>query len=156
MWRVAIYGREAPGRAGRAGWIGRWLPWRPRWPASLAGGTWRPTGTRTAARPTGLSRLLAEAPGRIDLLVVDGYGRLSPNHRSWVRCWPSWGRRGPGRGAASLGGPAVRPAGGEPGAGRYDRPSRPLIAALPYRGLLVVTTATSAPAVMNGAIGRID
>jgi len=32
------------------------------------------------ARP-GLSRLLAEAPGRIDLLVVDGHGRLSPNRR---------------------------------------------------------------------------
>jgi DNA invertase Pin-like site-specific DNA recombinase len=29
----------------------------------------------------GLSRLRAEAPGRIDLLVVDGYGRLSPNRQ---------------------------------------------------------------------------
>ena len=29
----------------------------------------------------GLSRLLAEAPGRVDLVVVDGYGRLSPNRR---------------------------------------------------------------------------
>ena len=28
-----------------------------------------------------LSRLLAEAPGRIDLLAVDGYGRLSPNRQ---------------------------------------------------------------------------
>lgn len=29
----------------------------------------------------GLTRLLVEAPGRIDLLVVDGYGRLSPDRR---------------------------------------------------------------------------
>jgi DNA invertase Pin-like site-specific DNA recombinase len=29
----------------------------------------------------GLARLLAEAPGRIDLLVVDGYRRLSPNRQ---------------------------------------------------------------------------
>jgi DNA invertase Pin-like site-specific DNA recombinase len=29
----------------------------------------------------GLSRLLVEAPGRFDLLAVDGYGRLSPNRR---------------------------------------------------------------------------
>lgn len=29
----------------------------------------------------GLSHLLAEAPGRVDLVVVDGYGRLSPNRQ---------------------------------------------------------------------------
>ncbi|MBV9662020.1 MAG: recombinase family protein [Acidimicrobiales bacterium] len=28
-----------------------------------------------------LSRLLAEAPGRIDFVAVDGYGRLSPDRR---------------------------------------------------------------------------
>jgi DNA invertase Pin-like site-specific DNA recombinase len=33
-----------------------------------------------AGRP-GLSRLLAEAPGHFDLVVVDGYGRLSPNRQ---------------------------------------------------------------------------
>jgi DNA invertase Pin-like site-specific DNA recombinase len=33
-----------------------------------------------AVRP-GLSRLLADAPGRVDVVVVDGYGRLSPHRR---------------------------------------------------------------------------
>ena len=82
MWRVAIYGREAPGRAGRAR--------LDRQVAALAAQVARQPGWQHVAtygdqdfgvgRP-GLSRLLAEAPGRIDLLVVDGYGRLSPNRQ---------------------------------------------------------------------------
>ena len=82
MWRVAIYGREAPGRAGRAR--------LDRQVAALVAQVARQPGWQHVAtygdqdfgagRP-GLSRLLAEAPGRIDLLAVDGYGRLSPNRR---------------------------------------------------------------------------
>jgi DNA invertase Pin-like site-specific DNA recombinase len=80
MRRVAIYGREAPGRAGRAR--------LDRQVASLAAQVTRQPDWQHVAtygdqgldvgRP-GLSRLLAEAPGRIDLLAVDGYGRLSAN-----------------------------------------------------------------------------
>ena len=82
MWRVAIYAREAPGRAGRNR-LNRQV-------AGLAMQVARQRGWQHVAtygdqdfgvdRP-GLSRLLAEAPGRIDLLVVDGYGRLSPNRQ---------------------------------------------------------------------------
>lgn len=82
MWRVAIYAREVPGRGGRA-----------RLDHQVAGLSaqvarqpgWRHVATYAdqdlgVGRP-GLSRLLAEAPGRIDLLVLDGYGRLSANRR---------------------------------------------------------------------------
>jgi DNA invertase Pin-like site-specific DNA recombinase len=82
MWRVAIYGRETPGRAGRAR--------LDRQVAALAAQVTRQPSWRHVAtygdqdfrvtRP-GLSRLLAEAPGRFDLLAVDGHGRLSPNRR---------------------------------------------------------------------------
>jgi DNA invertase Pin-like site-specific DNA recombinase len=44
----------------------------------------------------GLSRLVAEAPGRVDLVVVDEYGRLSPNRREQSAL------------AAQLGGAGVR------------------------------------------------
>jgi hypothetical protein len=75
-WRVAIYAREAPGRAGRAR--------LERQVATLAAqvarrGDWWHVATyadQDAARP-GLSRLLADAPSYLDLVVVDGYGRLS-------------------------------------------------------------------------------
>jgi hypothetical protein len=82
MSRVAIYGREAPGRAGR-GRLDRQVN------ALVAQVTRQPGWQHVATygdrdvgvgRP-GLSRLLAEAPGRVDLLVVDGYGRLSPNRQ---------------------------------------------------------------------------
>jgi len=82
MWRVAIYGREAPGRAGRAR-LDRQVAALVAQVARQPG--WQHVATYgdqdfEAGRP-GLSRLLAEAPGRIDLLAVDGYGRLSPNRR---------------------------------------------------------------------------
>lgn len=82
MWRVAIYAREVPGRAGRNG-LNRQV-------AGLAAQVVRQRGWQHVAtygdqdfgvgRP-GLSRLLAEAPGRIDLVAVDGYRRLSPNRQ---------------------------------------------------------------------------
>ena len=82
MWRVAIYGREAPGRAGRAGLdrqvnnLAAQIARQPGWQHVA---TYGDQGVGVG-RP-GLSRLLAEAPGRVDLVVVDGYGRLSPNRR---------------------------------------------------------------------------
>jgi len=64
VWRVAIYAREAPGRAGR-GRLDR-ATYTDQW-----------TGVRQD-RP-GLSRLLADSPSYLDMVVVDGYGRISPN-----------------------------------------------------------------------------
>jgi DNA invertase Pin-like site-specific DNA recombinase len=84
MWRVAIYAREAPGRAGR--------PRLDRQVTSLAAQiarqpTWRHVATYgdldvgpPGARP-GLSRLIADAPGRFDLVALDGFGRLSANRQ---------------------------------------------------------------------------
>lgn len=84
MWRVAIYAREVPGRAGRrrldhqvAG-LAAQVAHQPTWQhvatyGDLEGG---PANTRR-----GFSRLLADAPGHFDLLVVDGYGRLSADRR---------------------------------------------------------------------------
>jgi DNA invertase Pin-like site-specific DNA recombinase len=82
MWRVAIYGRDVPGRAGRArldrqvGALAAQVVRQPGWQHVATYGD-QDAGI---GRP-GLSRLLAEAPGRIDLLAIDGYGRLSPNRR---------------------------------------------------------------------------
>jgi hypothetical protein len=80
MWRVAIYGREAPGRAGRArldrqvaGLVAQ-VARHPGW-QHVATYVDQDTGVGRA----GLSRLLGYAPGRIDLVALDGYGRLSPN-----------------------------------------------------------------------------
>ncbi len=82
MKRVGIYAREAPGRTGRAR--------LDRQVAGLAAQVGREPGWHhvatygdldfgpAAGRP-GLGRLLAEASGRIDIVVVDGYGRLSAN-----------------------------------------------------------------------------
>ena len=82
MWRVAIYGREAPGRAGRAR-LDRQVTALAAQVARQPG--WQHVATHgdqdTGIGRSGLSRLLVEAPGRIDLLVVDGYERLSPNRR---------------------------------------------------------------------------
>jgi len=84
MWRVAAYAREAPCRSDRAR-LDREL-------AGLAAKVTRQPGWQrvvtygdvdlgpVSARP-GLSRLRAEAPGRIDAVAVDGYGRLSANQQ---------------------------------------------------------------------------
>lgn len=82
MRRVAICGRKTPARKGQAR-LDRQI-------ANLAAHIARQPGWRHVATygdldpgivRQRLSRLLAEAPGRIDLVVVDGYGRLSPNRR---------------------------------------------------------------------------
>ncbi|MDA8285626.1 MAG: recombinase family protein [Actinomycetota bacterium] len=84
MWRVAIYAREAPGRSGRAlldRQVGRLVAQAARQPGwhhvatyadQSSGGWW--------VRP-GLSRLLVDAPVSFDVVVVEGYGHLSPNRR---------------------------------------------------------------------------
>ena len=80
MWRAAIYAREVPGHAGR-----RRLE---RQVAGLAAQVarqpgWRHVATYADQAPGGsgpdLARLLAETPGHIDLVAVDGHGRLSAN-----------------------------------------------------------------------------
>jgi DNA invertase Pin-like site-specific DNA recombinase len=84
MWRVAIYAREAPDRGGQAR-LDRQLAGLAAQVARQAG--WQHVATYgdldlgSADTRPGLSRLVAEAPGRIDVVVVDGYGRLSANHR---------------------------------------------------------------------------
>ena len=107
MWRLAIYAREASGRAGRAR-LNRQV-------AGLAAQVARQPGCQHVAtyidqdsglgRP-GLTRLLVEAPGRIDLVVVDGYGRLSPNRQELSAL------------LAQLGGAGTRVVVLRPGAGR--------------------------------------
>ena len=82
MWRVAIYTRAAPGRAGRKR--------LDRQVADLAAQVDRQSAWQHVAtyadqslggdRP-GLGRLLAEAQGRIDLVAVVGYGQLSANRQ---------------------------------------------------------------------------
>jgi hypothetical protein len=82
MWRVAIYGRDAPGRAGRArldrqvAALAVQVSQQPDWWHVATYGD-----QDFGIARLGLSRLLAEAPGRIDLLAVDGYGRLSSNRQ---------------------------------------------------------------------------
>lgn len=82
MPRVAIYGREAPARAGRARFdrqvagLSAQVANRPGW---LHVATYGDLDLGPAAVRPGLGRLLAESPGRIDVVVVDGYGRLSTN-----------------------------------------------------------------------------
>lgn len=82
MWRVAVYAREAPGRAGRkrldrqVATLASQVARQPGWChvatyADQGGGSARP----------GLTRLLGDAPGRIDLVVLDGYGRLSTDRQ---------------------------------------------------------------------------
>lgn len=81
MWRVAVYAHEAPGRRGRArlnrqvARLTTGVTRRPGWwhvatyAEQSSGPGWRP----------GLARLLADAPGRFDLVALDGYRRLSPD-----------------------------------------------------------------------------
>jgi DNA invertase Pin-like site-specific DNA recombinase len=111
VWRVAIYAREGPGRAGRNR-LNRQF-------AGLATQVVRQRGWRHVAtygdqdfgvgRP-GLSRLLTEVPGRIDLVAVDGYGRLSSNRHEQNAL------------LAQLGGAGVRVVALRPSTGR--RPAR--------------------------------
>jgi DNA invertase Pin-like site-specific DNA recombinase len=82
--RVAIYAREAPGHAGRrrldrqvAG-LAAELARHPGW-SHVATYADQPASSSLWERP-GLARLLVEAPGRVDLVVVDSYCRLSANH----------------------------------------------------------------------------
>jgi len=82
VWRVAIYAREAPGRAGQArldrqvAGLAAQVARQPGW-CHVA--TYADQGAGTV-RP-GLSRMLVDALGYFDLVVADGYGRLSPDHR---------------------------------------------------------------------------
>ncbi|MHB1718258.1 MAG: recombinase family protein [Acidimicrobiales bacterium] len=82
--RIAIYARELQGRAGRArldrqvavlaAQIGRQSGWcHVATYAELSLG-------RPSERP-GFCRLLADAPWAFDVVVVDGYGQLSPDRR---------------------------------------------------------------------------
>ena len=95
MWRVAIYGREASGRAGRVGLdrqvnnLAAQIARQPGWQHVAAYGD----QSFGAGRP-GLSRLVAEAPGRVDLVVFDGYGRLSPHRREQSALAAQLGRSG--------------------------------------------------------------
>jgi DNA invertase Pin-like site-specific DNA recombinase len=82
MWRVAIYAREAPGRASRgrldrqvgdlAAQLARQRDWQH---VATYADQWADV---RGDRP-GLDRLLADAPACFDVVVVDGYGRISPN-----------------------------------------------------------------------------
>lgn len=82
MWRVAIYGRGAPGRAGRSrldrqvAGLSAQVAHRPGW---LHVATHGDLDLGPAAVRPGLARLLAGSPAWIDVVVVDGYGRLSTN-----------------------------------------------------------------------------
>lgn len=78
MWRVAIYAHDTPGRQAPAR--------LERQVAALAAQVARQPGWQHVAtyadqgaggfRP-GLARLLADAPGHLDLVAVDDYGRLA-------------------------------------------------------------------------------
>lgn len=82
MWRVAIYGQESPGRGGRArldrqfAALAAQVVQQPGWQHVATYGD----QDHGVGRP-GLARLLADARDRIDFVVVDGYGRLSPSRR---------------------------------------------------------------------------
>lgn len=82
MWRVAIYAREAPGRSGRVRLdrqVGRLVAQAARQPGWCHVATYADQSLGND-RP-GLDRLLADAPVYVDVVVVDGFGRLSPNRR---------------------------------------------------------------------------
>jgi hypothetical protein len=79
MWRVAVYAHETPGRHGRARLdrqvarlavgVARRRDW---WHVATYADQSLGVGWRA-----GLSALRADAPGRFDLVVVDGWRRLS-------------------------------------------------------------------------------
>ena len=85
MVRVAIYAWEAPGRRGAtslARQVGRLAGEVARRPGWCHVATYSDCCEAWRAERPGLWRLLAEAPGRIDVVVVDGYGRLSVDRRA--------------------------------------------------------------------------
>ena len=82
MWRVGIYAHDTAGRSGRArldrqvATLAAQVARQPAWRhvatyADHGGGRVRP----------GLAQMLAAAPGHLDLVVVDAYGRLSTDRR---------------------------------------------------------------------------
>ena len=79
MWRTAIYARETIGGGRRA--LERQVATLVAQVARQPG--WHHVATYVDQAPGGagpsLARLLADAPGHLDLVVVDGYGRLSAN-----------------------------------------------------------------------------
>ena len=79
MWRTAIYARETTGGGRRA--LERQVATLVAQVARQAG--WHHVATYVDQAPggtgPGLARLLTDAPDHFDLMVVDGYGRLSAN-----------------------------------------------------------------------------
>ena len=82
MGRVAIYAREAPGRAGRGRLnrqVGRLVAQVARQPGWQHVATYADQCVGVRGDRPGLGRLLADAPAYFDVVVVDGYGRISPS-----------------------------------------------------------------------------
>ena len=79
MWRTAIYARETTGGGRRA--LERQVATLVAEVARQAG--WHHVATYSdlsvGGSRAGLARLLTDAPGRFEVVVVDGYGRLSAN-----------------------------------------------------------------------------
>jgi len=84
MRRVVIYAREATGRAGRTrldrqvGQLAAQVARQPDWHHVA---TYSDQWTGIRGERSGLGRLLANAPACFDVVIVDGYSRLSPNRR---------------------------------------------------------------------------
>ena len=82
MLQTAVYAREPSGHAGRsrlerqAAGLGAQVGRQPGWRHVATYVDQSPDGVSPGP---GLARLLADAPGRFDLVIVDGYGRLSAN-----------------------------------------------------------------------------
>lgn len=84
MWRIAVYAREAPGRHGRANLdrqVDRLATEIARQPGWHHVAVYADQSLGRCSTRQGLCRLLADAPGHFDVVVVDGYGRISPNRR---------------------------------------------------------------------------
>jgi len=104
MWRTAIYARETTGGGRRA--LERQVATLVAQVARQAG--WHHVATYVDQAPggagPGFARLLADAPGHFDLVVVDGYGRLSANRHELAAVTGSGSRaRFPPAGATSYG-----------------------------------------------------
>ncbi len=99
MWRVAVYARAAPGRRGRARLAQQvakvvvQVACQPGW---CHVGTYTDQSSGHDASRPGLAQLLADAPVRLDLVVVDDYRQLSPDRHDLgriVACLDSVGVR---------------------------------------------------------------